>query len=221
MTLAGTVLAWSMPAASATTIIFEDLPTNDSLLQSHHAVGGPILADDFVPAAGGQITGIDWWGTAAQATDWEIAFHTNDPINNQPNLDSPVTGAAVKYFVAAAGVADPGLPAGILHYHVDGAFFGVQPGTEYWFTVANVAAGWNWADALSGPTVGSENFNAHSSVGNIALDGGPHGGPWTDEHTDLAFRFSVPDGGNSGFLLAFSLMLLAGVPRTLSQRRLG
>lgn len=67
----------------------------------------------------------------------------------------------------------------------------VSSGTEYWLTVANVLAGWHWADALNGPTIGSEAFNAHQSVGMIALDGGPHGGPWTDVHTDLAFRVHV------------------------------
>ena len=205
MAAALTLAALSTQFVVANIVTYEDLPTNDSLRESHHTAAGPILADDFVPAVGGRISRIDWWGTAAHSEDWEIAFHTNDPILNQPNLDNAIQGALEKHFVSAAGVADPGLPVGILHYTVSGDFLHVAAGTEYWFTVANFSAGWNWADALGGPTVGSENFNSHQSTGGIALDGGPHGGPWTDVHTDLAFRFCVPDSGGTAGLLSLAI----------------
>ncbi len=220
--LAVTIGALTLSAAQvakAELVVYQDLPTNDSQKQSFHNANGPILADDFVPSQGGFISRVDWWGTAAQSDQWELAFHTDDPNTHQPNLDDVTIGSLKKVFVTAVGTAEPGLPAGLLHYSATGDFINVAGGTEYWLTVANSAAGWNWADALNGPTIGSENYNAHTATGPLALDGGPHGGPWTDVHTDLAFSLSVPDGGMTAALLALALGSMSFLPiRKMSAR---
>lgn len=213
---AGLLLAAvALPARAYT--IFESMPTNlsenDPLTESLHGVGGPILADDFVPESGGIITRVEWWGSEASSANWELVFHTNnpDPAAPQPNIDNAFSGGLIKYGesgdVVVTGVVDAtsGGHANIFHYTYDLAgplFLGVNAGTEYWFTVANFVAGWHWADALAGPTVGTENFNGHRSTGvGLCGDGGPHCGPWTDVHTDFAFRISaVPEPGSLALL---------------------
>ncbi len=167
---------------------------------SYHNTFGPVLADDFVPAHGGMISTVEWWGSAATSTSWELVFNTNSPAN-QPAIDNPFSGGVVKWIVNAAGVPDiPGQPE-IYHFSAD--VVGLPPmyvnaGTEYWLTVANFSPGWEWALALAGPTVGSEAFNVQQSVNALSLcgDGGPHCGPWVDIHTDAAFRLTaVPEPG--------------------------
>jgi PEP-CTERM motif len=200
MTLAAaTTLALSASLSHAA-VVFSNLPTNNSLQVSYHNAIGPILADDFSPATGGAITRVEWWGSRAADSRWEIAFNTNSPAG-QPNVDNPVSGALIKFggdgLLTALGVQDVvGLPD-VYHYSVDlpGPLVPlVNAGTTYWFTVANFSDGWQWADALDGPVVGSERFDAHRSIGGICTDGGPHCGPWTDVHTDFAFRINaVPE----------------------------
>ncbi|WP_395702799.1 PEP-CTERM sorting domain-containing protein [Aquabacterium sp.] len=200
---AAAALVWAAALPVQAAVFFENLPTGlviSDQTESHHGVGGPIIADDFVSAFSGQITRVEWWGSEAADSHWELAFHTDDPTLHQPNIDSAFQGAMVKYGAAgdllATGVADvPGDP-GIFHYTVDLPFsLGVTAGTEYWFTVANFTGGWHWANALAGPTVGSENFGAHQSTGvGPCQDGGPHCGPWTDLNTDFAFRINgIPE----------------------------
>lgn len=200
--------------------VYENLPTATSNLESHHGVGGPILADDFVPTMSGGVTQVAWWGSVATSSQWELAFHTNDPVLNQPNLDDPVEGAKVKYLGVTPLVFNvPGQPQ--LREYVANlpAEFYVNAGTEYWFTAANFDPGWTWALALNGPDIGSENFNAHMSVGNTALDGGPHGGPWTDVHTDLAFRVSVPEPGNIALIAGAGITGSLFAVRRLRRRK--
>lgn len=220
--VAAVALVWGAASPAQAGVAFEDLPTNLDIVDhtiSHHGVGGPIIADDFVSTLSGYVKRVEWWGTEATDTRWELAFHTNDPATNQPNIDNPVTGAMIKFGEAgnllAAGVEDVAGHPGIFHYSVDLPLaLSVTAGQEYWFTVANFTDGWHWAYALGGPTVGSENFNAHFSTGvGACLDGGPHCGPWTDLHSDFAFRLSVPEPGS--FVLAG--MALAAL--VLSRRR--
>lgn len=205
--IAGAMLAW--PAQAAFTI-FEDLPTNTSLQVSHHSVGGPILVDDFAPAVQGKVTTVEWWGSGSQDNRWELAFHTNN--NGQPNIDNAFSGALVKFgengLLTANGVQDVAGHPELFHYSVDLAGPVLLAGTEYWFTVANFSDGWTWADALNGPTVGAENFNAHRSVGTICQDGGPHCGAWTDVHTDFAFRINAVPEPSTYALTGISLLLV-------------
>lgn len=200
--------AWAAP-------VFEDLPTNDSLLMSWHNATGPILIDDFSPASTGIISKVVWWGTAASSSHWELAFHNSTPTGH-PAIDDPIIGAKLKYTdVVATAVVDPGLPAGLFRYEatLSGSYMTVLAGHEYWFTVANHDSGWNWADALGGPTVGSEMFNAHRSTGGICLDGGPHCGPWVDQHTDLAFQITAVPEPETYALMAGGLAVMALVAR--------
>lgn len=206
---AAAMLVLAMPASAYT--IYEDLPTNASLQVSHHAVGGPVLVDDFAPATWGKVTKVEWWGTATQDTRWELAFHTNN--NGHPNIDSVVSGALVKFGefgeLNASGVQVAGQPD-LYHYSVDISGPVLYAGTPYWFTVANFSDGWTWADALNGPTVGTESFNAHRSVGSApCLDGGPHCGAWTDVHTDFAFRINAIPEPSTYALTGVSLLLVA------------
>lgn len=200
-------------------VTYQNLPTNVNLVaetESHHGVGGPVIADDFSPATSGIVTRVEWWGSAAADNRWELVFNTDDPTLHQPAIDNSVTGGLVKYGefgdVIANGVADVAGHPDIFHYTVDlpgPLYLGANAGTEYWFTVANFTAGWHWADALSGPTVGSEQYNAHVSTGiGLCSDGGPHCGPWTDIHQDFAFRISAVPEPTTLALAALALGLI-------------
>lgn len=203
----------AQPVQAAMAVGYENLPTNlgGEHMESHHGVGGPILADDFISVLGGTIRRIEWWGSAAQDGRWELAFHTN--WRGQPNIDNPVEGAFLKLgedgSLFALGVADDPNHPDIFHYTANIAGPHILAGVEYWFTVANFAAGWQWAQALNGPTVGWENFNVHRSTGiGPCADGGPHCGPWVDTHTDTAFRFTVPEPGSLALVGLTGLMAL-------------
>lgn len=217
MVLAAAVLAWTMPTHASTVTVFEDLPSAPSNVESHHNAAGPILADDFVPASSGRVSRVEWWGSRAASPSWELVFQTNSNTNH-PNIDNAFDGALVKYVnVVANGVADvPGQPS-IFHYTADlgGPLLIFDAGVEYWFTVANFFDGWTWALALGGPTVGSENFDAHRSVGaGPCLDGGPHCGPWENIHTDFAFRISsLPEPGTAALAAAIGFALAASTRR--------
>lgn len=192
------------------TIAYEDLPTNRAIPPntSWHNASGPILADDFVPIFTGSINHVTWWGTQASSNDFEIVLQIND--GGKPGL-TPVgntfSGGLKQFVTATSFLYDLGL--GIWQFDANVApGWDVAGGTDYWFTAANVNNGWEWAEALNGPTIGSEMFNAQRSVGPACGDGGPHCGPWTDVHTDFAFRvYAVPEPATwammiGGFALA-------------------
>ena len=205
--LVGVGALWSLsiqPALAGTTTYYQDLPTAlaNPINQSFHNATGPVIADDFNPRDNGLITTVEWWGSAATSSFWEVTFHNND-VAGQPAILEPFHGGLSQIF-AATGVADNPLLPSIFHYTANfSAPWYVQAGTEYWFSVANTAPGWNWALAENGATIGSEIFNAHNSTGGIALDGGPHAGPWNDVHTDFAFRIqAIPEPETYAMLLA-------------------
>ena len=123
---------------------------------------------------------VDWWGTAATNSNWEITFHTD-------TAGSPTLAIASQHFVISAGNDADG----------DGIFFYsalwnpqdmfVSAGTDYWFSVANAASGWNWANG-AGATVGTEAYDAVVSTGG----GSPHFGPWNGTSTMDATGASTP-----------------------------
>jgi len=205
MLAVGMYLGMMTSAHAAGIIAFQDLPTGLATPPniSFHNATGPVIADDFAPIAGGPVGEITWWGSAADSTSWELVFQNNNPALGEPALTPPgnIFSGGVKAFVTATGAPYAPLP-GVFQFSADFSnTFNLNPGTEYWLTVANTAPGWAWAQALNGATIGSEQFNAHSSTGGICQDGGPHCGPWTDIHTDFAFSVSaVPEPSSFIFL---------------------
>jgi hypothetical protein len=209
------MLAAGAPAQAQQTV-FLDAPTGTSTVVSRHSPSGPVLADDFQPAASGPISSVTWWGSelppspGGQIPFWELAFHTNAPAG-EPNIDNSTQGALVKYLDVVVNGSPTPIP-GIFRYTVDltgltgegEPFMTVLAGTEYWFTVASYLSGWTWADALLSPTIGNEQFAAHESIGAVRCpDVGPHCGPWIDQHTDLAFAVTViPEPGTYALMLA-------------------
>ena len=190
----------------------------NSVHQSQHQGGGPVLADDFVAALSGNVVQVDWWGSQNTPTaqlPWEITFHTD---NGGVPAVGPVAGGIDQHFVASAGADADG----------DGVFFfsaawpqvghpgdplTLSVGTKYWFSVANLPSpnGWTWANAGGlAPTVGLEQFNG--AVSNPGGGGSPHFGPWNavsqpdGSKQDFAFRIWV----DSGDLPEPSTMLLFG-----------
>ena len=209
---AATVLTIASPA-SASIIVFQDLPTGLASPPdiSFHNSAGPVIADDFVPIDNGKVTTITWWGSAAPSNTWELVLQNNNPALGEPALTpagNNTSGGVKALSVTAAGVPYGPLP-GVFQFTADFsnfASFNVKAGTEYWITIANFSNGWNWAQALNGATIGTENYNAHSSTGGICTDGGPHCGPWTDIHTDFAVQISaVPEP--AGWLLMGTAMV--------------
>jgi hypothetical protein len=200
-------------------VAYENLPTSNALPPniSWHNASGPVIADDFIPVLGGVVSHLTWWGSEATSLDFEVVLQNNDALLGQPALtpDGNVTSGGLKQFVTATSSA----------YSIPGVFqfdafvaptWHIAAGTDYWLTVANFNNGWQWTQALAGPTVGSELYNAHSSTGPGCLDGGPHCGPWTDVHTDFAFRIdAVPEPAT----WAMMIIGFGGVGAVMRRRR--
>lgn len=210
----------AMGAQGAPYVVYEHLPEANSPNVSFHTVGGPVLADDFDPAIGGDLSRAEWWGSRATSSGWEITFHFGQLVAGRgvPAPIPPLTGG-VKIFVNAVG-ADPDLD-GIFYYTAlipSGTFpvsAGPRPfGQEYWFSVANANSGWTWAYGGAGPTVGDEHWDGVVSGGSTPCgDGGPHCGAWSQINgRDFAFRLSaVPEPGT--FLLLGSALVAVGLWR--------
>ena len=177
----------SVQATFGDVIAFEWKPSTNSGSMSLHGVGGPVLADDFKPAVSGWVTRVEWWGNQAASPDWEITFH--DDAGGVPAAQLPSGGIAQHTVTSWWGVPDPN---GVFGYSAAWApqDVYVNTGTDYWFSVANIASGWTWALPLApSPTVGSEMYHAARSVG-IGPNGGPHFGPW-DQYCDENFAFRI------------------------------
>ena len=183
--------------------VYEALPSSNSSLVSLHTAGGPVLADDFTSSGSGLVNQVEWWGSSARSASWEITFH-ND-IGGSPELS-----VLSQHFVNAIGSDLDG--DGIFHYSAlwNPMDLFITAGTDYWFSVANFADNWTWANAFA-PTVGSEQYDAMVSSGAL---GSPHFGPWstaldaTGAPTDFAFRINtVPEPG----IFALLAIGLAGI----------
>jgi hypothetical protein len=209
------LILFAVVSANAATVAYQNLPTGLTIPTntSHHTVGGPVIADDFALAAGtgGQVTTVEWWGSAAGTTTWELVFQT-DNAGHFPNTDVNADGGFFLAFPNAAGVIDSTTTfPGLLHYT---ATLSGGPtlldGIVYWLTIANFSDNWNWGVATAGPTVGSELYNAHFSVGSTpCTNGGPHCGAWTDIHTDFALRIGTVPEPSAISLCVIGLALLA------------
>ena len=146
----------------ASIIAYEALPAALSDDMSHHTAGGPVLADDFNTAISGNVFQVDWWGSRSASNDWEITFH---PDSN----GSPGAVASQHQPVVAVGSDADG--DGIFLYTAswNPQDMFVTAGTDYWFSVANYATGWNWANGAAA-TVGAETYDGVVSTGG----GSPH-----------------------------------------------
>jgi hypothetical protein len=187
-------------------VIYESLPDTNSDIKSLHGVGGPVLADDFTPSSSGWVQSIEWWGSSSFSDLFEITFHPDSGLS-PPGPDTGATTAKLsQHFVTATGVDSDG--DGIFYYS---AAWNPQDvfltgGIHYWFSVANAADNWTWANGLA-PSIGSEQYDAVRSTG-IGPDGGPHFGPWTGiSSQDFAFRINVPEPAT----LALISIGLAGI----------
>ena len=200
VSIAAALLASIYTQSALAIPVYEALPSSNSINTSVHTSGGPVLADDFTPAASGIVSRVDWWGSAPLSStgsdSWEITFHPD--AGGAPDT-AFATAILSQHFVTATGSDLDG----------DGIFFysamwspmdlSLTAGTDYWFSVANASgATWTWANALA-PTVGSEQYAAMVSSGAL---GSPHFGPWstaldaTGAPTDFAFRIHVtPEPG--------------------------
>ena len=199
-------IALLMSAPVSASIVYQDLPTSLATPPniSWHNTSGPVIADDFVPIKSGRVTDLRWWGSLPTNRDsnFEVVLQNNNPLLGQPANTPPgnnVSGG-LKQFVNATitSTAIQGI------YQFDAKVapgWNIVAGTEYWLTTGNFQNGWNWAQALGGPTIGSENFNAHNSTGPGCLDGGPHCGPWNDLHTDFSFQVGVPEPASWAMLI--------------------
>lgn len=206
---ASAVVAWgalmAAPAAAGT-IVYQNLPTSLATppnISFHNALG-PVIADDFIPVSSTHVATLRWWGSAPQTNLWEVVLQNNNPALGQPANTPPgnnVTGGLKQLITATM---TPSAIPGIFQFDAQvGPGWNVKGGTDYWLTVANAASGWNWAEALGGPSIGSELYNAHFSTGPGCLDGGPHCGPWTDLHTDFSFQVGgVPEPASWAMLIA-------------------
>lgn len=216
LTILSALLTLASAPVYASWIAFEQLPTGNSNYKSHHAAGGPILADDFIsylPTGNGTVQKVEWWGSFAQSDQWELTFNNYNPDNlSVPNVDDDYEGG-LQHFVTASGMDSDG--DGIWHYSAlwDPQDWNIFLPDLDWFSVANFSSDWNWALAQA-PTVGGQVFDAVRSTGNVCGNGGPHCGPWQSiDGADLAFRITaVPEPGTI-FLLSAGLIGLAGLRR--------
>lgn len=213
--LTAIVTAMAFGQASAG-VVFQDLPVANSNFISHHAVGGPVLADDFIPGKTGAITSVDWWGSAAQSLNWEITLHLNADANPAAPDLFPANQGGFKLFVSSAGT-DPDAD-GIFQFSaaINDPNWSVVSGNSYWFSAANFLDGWTWAVTDGLAEVGNEIHSAVGSIGSTPCpDGGPHCGAWNAIQTDLAFRITVVP--EPGALTLLGAAMLAGL--LISRRR--
>lgn len=209
------------PALAGPIATYFAAPTGLSPLVSN---GTAILADDFVPAHTGWFHGAIWWGSAPPAdSHWAIAFYANS--SGHPGGLNPETDVLARVEVGDSGFCQfncyPDSQEAIWRYTMgmDQAleFFA---GTEYWFSVTNLAPGWRWAEANGAPVVGTQNFSAQGTdrieFGPDCLDPvlGANGvplycyGPWVDKQSNFSFLIIVPEPG-SLLLAGTALLLLA------------
>lgn len=219
------ILASALPCAAAPIVVFEHAPEANSNFISRHTIGGPVLADDFDPAAfpvGYYIGRAEWWGNNNGSTAFEITFHFGQIGTGgfgEPRA-IPAGAGGIKFFVNVTAQPVPG--TGLWYYVADiplvngsGLTFPVQSGprpfgSEYWFSVANADPGWTWAFAGSGPTIGDEHWSAVRSVGGTPCgDGGPHCGPWSEiQGRDFAFRLSAVPEPSTLMMISAGLALV-------------
>lgn len=214
--LAAVILASSglIASANASIVAFEWSENSAGTNISHHNAIGPVLADDFSPAVGGQVHSVTWWGSSTSNDLWEITFHSD--ASGLPALTLP-SGGLSQHFLNATGVDPDGDQ--IFEYT---ALWTPQDmvltaGATYWFSVANATVGWTWAltDGIA-PAVGTQSHAPVRSVGGLPSSiGGPHDGPWSalTDGSNLAFRVNVVPVPAAVWLFGTALIGFVGLSR--------
>jgi hypothetical protein len=179
---------------------------------SHHLVGGPVLADDFIAAASGAIECVEWYGNRAQSEFWELTLHLNQDDNPAAPDANPAQTGGFKIFANSAGVDPDGDGIFLFWAAFKDPRWVVEKDQQHWFSAANVADGWTWAASDGVPEVGAQNQWGVQSLGSSPCpDGGPHCGAWNPLTTNFAFAIHVPEPA-SALLLAVGLGAL-GIAR--------
>ena len=203
--------------ASAYEIVYTDEPLASGALggNSHHGIGGPVIADDFIPAGSGYVEYAEWWGSQSIAGTWELVLHTDSGIGAvppQPAVNPAFTGGTKCFVTNMFGTLDP--QTGLYHFtsedqckpQWDSKFY-VDVGVTYWFTAANAGSddpdlNWRWALADGIPEIGTQTFVADVSFGTTPCgDGGPHCGAWNQLDANYAFVIGVPEPATMALLV--------------------
>jgi hypothetical protein len=195
---------------AATVVAYEWSPGQILSPGSTSTVGGPVLADDFVPIISGFVVQVDWWGSEPPFFPyWELTFY---------NDDGPASPSSVLGQYSAFDVGSPYGP-GILMYSAlwEPQDVFINAGTTYWFSVANLfGPDWMWAIPGADPPVGDSPDHAE-----VSWD--PPGGPWIPAHEpNYAFRVWVEVEETSPvpipgaiYLLGSGLLGLVGIRKKM------
>jgi hypothetical protein len=182
----------------------------------------PLLVDDFIPAASGALSQMNWWGSFS-ASNWFVAIFTDAP--SQPTDLNDLSMIYVDAWVTYEGYAySPNCvppvegdytPPEICEFlFFPGGNVVLEAGRTYWLSVANSEPGWYWARGSSNPAVGSQQSGARA----LCLT---HEWPcdqWVDIGTNLAFELAVPEPGIVSLLAVVALAAVqAGLPRRHSK----
>jgi hypothetical protein len=177
---------------------------------STSTIGGPVLADDFVPIISGFVVQVDWWGSAPIIPWWELTFY-----NDGPGSPSSVLGQPIPVLADGLSVGD-----GIFMYSAlwEPQDVFITAGTTYWFSVASFLPEWTWATPVGGPDVGDSPKPAEVSYN-------PPGGSWEprpDIGPNYAFRVLVEEEETSPvpipgaiYLLGSGLLGLVGIRKKM------
>ncbi len=136
----------------AATVAYEWSPGQNLPPLSTSTIGGPVLADDFVPIISGFVVQVDWWGSESFIFDsmpeWELTFYNDGP--GSPSF--PYISQHMIPFAPPVPDVVPGIFMYSAQWEPQDVF--INAGIPYWFSVANFGREWTWATPVDGPDVG-------------------------------------------------------------------
>ena len=203
---------------AATVVAYEWSPGQNLPPGSTSTIGGPVLADDFVPIISGLVVRVDWWGSESFIFDsmpeWELTFYNDGP--GSPSF--PYISQHMIPFAPPVPDVVPGIFMYSAEWQPQDVF--INAGIPYWFSVANFGPDWMWATPVPGPVpdVGLSPDFARVSLG----PPGP-GVPWVfAPEPNYAFRVWVEVEETSPvpipgaiYLLGSGLLGLVGIRKKM------